>query len=269
MKKRLISVLLACMMILTVLPAIVGAGDAAADTEGLVISIAKDAQLTNTKGSTVRVAVTVESNPGVVSMTLPVVWNDNILKLTGVEQTDGVIKTGWIGYTEYDKITDTYYLAWNNDTLHDGSYGEKNYTGTGTLCVLVFELLVDVAIENEENPPTYPVALVQPGDDDAIMNIMNWKMEDFLHTKEDDSIHGVTVQLNNGQITMIDRIPGDLNGDNKVTDKDAIYLLLHYYFPAKYPVVGNVDYNSDNKVTDKDAIHLLLHYYFPTKYPLG
>lgn len=268
MKKRIIGVLLACVMILTVLPALVGADDAA-ETEKLVISIAKDAQLSNTKGSTVRVAVEITENPGIVSLTLPVVWNNNVLKLTGVEQTDGVIKEGWLGYTEYEKITDTYYLAWNNDTKHDGSFGEFNYTDKGTLCVLVFELLQDVVIEEGKPAPTYPVTLVQPGDDNAIMNIMNWKMEDFLHKKAEDSIYGVTVELNNGLITMIDRIPGDVDGVEGLTSEDAIYLMFHILFKGTmfeedYQINESIDldYDSSGVVDSEDAIYLMFHVLF-------
>ena len=63
-------------------------------------------------------------------------------------------------------------------------------------------------------------------------------------------------------------IPGDINGDEEITDQDAIYLLFSYYFPDKYPVDQPCDFNNDGFVTDQDAIYLLFHYYFPDKYPI-
>ena len=63
-------------------------------------------------------------------------------------------------------------------------------------------------------------------------------------------------------------IPGDTNGDDVITDQDAIYLLFSYYFPDKYPVEQPCDFNKDGFVTDQDAIYLLFHYYFPDKYPI-
>ena len=65
------------------------------------------------------------------------------------------------------------------------------------------------------------------------------------------------------------KITGDCNSDGKVTDKDAIYLLRHVYFPNRYPIDEPADYNKDGKITDKDAIYLLRHVYFPNRYPLS
>ena len=63
-------------------------------------------------------------------------------------------------------------------------------------------------------------------------------------------------------------IIGDLDGDEKITDKDAIYLLMHSYFPDDYPVDQPLDYNNDGLINDKDAIYLLMHCYFPEDYPI-
>ncbi len=62
---------------------------------------------------------------------------------------------------------------------------------------------------------------------------------------------------------------GDLNGDNLVTDADAVYLLMHSYFAQMYPVNQNCDLNRDNLVTDADAVYLLMYTYFPDMYPIN
>ena len=63
-------------------------------------------------------------------------------------------------------------------------------------------------------------------------------------------------------------IPGDMNGDNLVTDADALYLLRHTLFPENYPIAANGDVNNDGYLTDADALYLLRYSLFPTEYPL-
>ena len=81
----------------------------------------------------------------------------------------------------------------------------------------------------------------------------------------------VTVCQGNAVYTAVfvrQYIIGDLDGDEKITDKDAIYLLMHSYFPDDYPVDQPLDYNNDGLINDKDAIYLLMHCYFPEDYPI-
>ena len=63
-------------------------------------------------------------------------------------------------------------------------------------------------------------------------------------------------------------IIGDLDGNNTVTDADAVYLLYHTLLPELYPINQSADYNGDGKVTDADAIYLLYHTLLPDLYPL-
>ena len=67
---------------------------------------------------------------------------------------------------------------------------------------------------------------------------------------------------------MIPYITGDVNGDEEVTDADAIYLLYATFNPEKYPLNQTADYNKDGEVTDADAIYLLYATFNPEKYPL-
>lgn len=64
-------------------------------------------------------------------------------------------------------------------------------------------------------------------------------------------------------------IKGDLDDDELVTDKDAVYLLFSLYFPNDYPQNQSVDFNLDNNYSARDAIYLLYYIYFPKLYPLN
>ena len=70
------------------------------------------------------------------------------------------------------------------------------------------------------------------------------------------------------EIPVIPYITGDVNGDEEVTDADAIYLLYATFNPEKYPLNQTADYNKDGEVTDADAIYLLYATFNPEKYPL-
>ena len=211
MKKRIIGVLLACVMILAVLPALVGANDdASAETDDIVISIENDAQLT--EGSSVFVDVNIEMNTetGIVSATIPVAWNNEALELVKVNEGT-VIPDGWMGAPESwvreEKKDGTtlgiYYLAWNNDTLcnrdADGNPEEKSYNDSGRLCTLEFKLREGV---NVEAGTKYDVEVLTEGENAAISNIMTWDMEDFLNQRTGDDISGQTVKFEDGSIVM-------------------------------------------------------------------
>jgi GH24 family phage-related lysozyme (muramidase)/uncharacterized protein YraI len=65
-----------------------------------------------------------------------------------------------------------------------------------------------------------------------------------------------------------DEIPGDLDNNGAVDDRDAVRLLMYYLFPNDYIIHGDGDTNGDGAVDDRDAVHLLMHYLFPGDYPL-
>ena len=71
-----------------------------------------------------------------------------------------------------------------------------------------------------------------------------------------------------GKITVYSVIPGDVNGDESVDKNDAIYLLMHSFFPEDYPINQGADYNSNGSVDKDDAIYLLMYTFFPEDYPL-
>ena len=70
----------------------------------------------------------------------------------------------------------------------------------------------------------------------------------------------------------LDRIPGDIDGDEAVTQDDAVYLLLHTMFGEAFYPLNNTPADIDNNgtVDQEDAVYLLLHTMFgEVFYPLS
>ena len=63
--------------------------------------------------------------------------------------------------------------------------------------------------------------------------------------------------------------PGDIDGVEGVTDRDAVHLLYHTFLPDLYPVNQDCDFNNDGSVNDKDAVYLLYHTFLPDLYPIN
>ena len=63
-------------------------------------------------------------------------------------------------------------------------------------------------------------------------------------------------------------IPGDMDGDGVLDDKDVAQLLWHTLFPDSYEIAGNADFTGDGQVDDADVAYLLWHTLFPEKYPI-
>ena len=75
----------------------------------------------------------------------------------------------------------------------------------------------------------------------------------------DEDFNNVALAVTGGGVEINEHIPGDVNSDGSVNNKDAV-LLLRYV--AGYSVTVNedaIDTNGDGSVNNKDAV-LLLRY---------
>ena len=65
-----------------------------------------------------------------------------------------------------------------------------------------------------------------------------------------------------------EHVPGDMDGDGVLDDKDVAQLLWHTLFPAAFAISGDADFNHDGVVDDADVAYLLWHTLFPNAFPL-
>ena len=91
------------------------------------------------------------------------------------------------------------------------------------------------------------------------------------YQKDGYTVHTCTVCSHEEKYNIVPALTyilGDVNGDEEITDADAIYLLYATFNPEKYPLNQKADFNNDGEVTDADAIYLLYATFNPEKYPL-
>lgn len=66
----------------------------------------------------------------------------------------------------------------------------------------------------------------------------------------------------------VDYIPGDIDGNTVIDNKDVEYLLWHTLFPNDYPIIIHADYDRNGTVDNRDVEYLLWHTLFPNDYPV-
>jgi len=206
--------------------------------------------------ATVAIDVYIENNPGFVSATIPVTWDDSVLKLVDIQDYHTTVTSGWIGYEEYSEIAGTYYLAWNNDTIHGDNYSKYNFMEDGRLCTMVFELL-----DTAEADAEYTISANL---EDPLANMMNWDMEDYLNQKENDGIYGVTIQFVDGKITIGTSdgyLIGDVNNNGVVDTLDRMNLARYLADWPDYKTIHTeaADIDGDGSVGTFDRMYLSRH----------
>jgi hypothetical protein len=69
-------------------------------------------------------------------------------------------------------------------------------------------------------------------------------------------------------IPKLTYVVGDIDGNTEITSSDAVYLLMHTFYPEDYPVEQESDFNGDGSVNSSDAVYLLMYTFYPEDYPL-
>lgn len=183
------------------------------------------------KGKQVKVTISLENNPGIISARLNVHYDSSVMTLVGIEDK------GNLGATMHsNQFTNPYVLSWANDTIME------NITFNGDVVTLVFDVAED-ALFGE-----YSVSVSYDYDNYDICNFDQEK---------------VRFNVVDGVVSIVDTIIGDVNGDGAVNTLDRIalarYLANWEGYTADTVDMVAADINCDGAVNTLDRIALARH----------
>ena len=221
MTKRLLSFLLVLTFIFTVAP--IGVFATSVNTANITVVDASAMP-----GETVEVYVIIKDNPGVTGATLTVAY-DKALTLT-----DAVAGAAFssLAFSKPGVFASPCNFVWDAEAASDES------TENGIVMKLLFE--VDDTVEAYTK-----------------MNVdVSYSFGDVYNNQGD-----VYLDIDNGYVTAIEYVPGDVNGDNRVTTKDTqlIRQLIAGGYETTWAAAGitvnssAADVNDDGRVNSKDT----------------
>ena len=213
--KKLLSVFLALLMMLTVFPAsmIASAANAATVTVESVNAV---------PGSNVEVNINVKNNPGILAANFTVTYDKG---LTLIDSKSGDAFSA-LSMTKPENYNSPCKFGW--DALEIADKDIKD----GTILTLTFSVDKSVSANSK----------------------LNVKLSYQNGNIIDSDLNDIPVTINNGSVTIIDYIPGDINGDGTIDLKDVT---LVRRLVTGYGVTANklaADVNGDGEITMKDVV---------------
>lgn len=213
--KKLLSVFLALLMMLTVFPAsmIANAANAANVTVESVNAV---------PGSNVEVNINVKNNPGILAANFTVTYDKG---LTLIDSKSGDAFSA-LSMTKPENYNSPCKFGW--DALEIADEDIKD----GTILTLTFSVDKSVSANSK----------------------LNVKLSYQNGNIIDSDLNDIPVTINNGSVTIIDYIPGDINGDGTIDLKDVT---LVRRLVTGYSVTANklaADVNGDGEITMKDVV---------------
>lgn len=175
-------------------------------------------------GGQVEMRICLKNNPGIASMKLKVTYDESILTLQGVRYG---IEMGGMSQ-EPQKLTSPVTLNWYN--------GASNCEGDHVYATLIFS--VDQAAVHGKT---------------SVM--VTYDPEDVYEI----GYNNISFDVQDGEISILDHVPGDISGDGVVNNKD---LSLLFRYLSDWDVAVNeaaLDVNGDGRVNNKD-LSLLFQY---------
>ena len=222
--RRIWSVLIAVAMCVTMLPLNAFALDGNANT-----MVATFDQISALVGETVKVNVTLKNNPGITSFKLAVKWDADFLTLEGIDYNSSL---GGMSIPPASSKSPAY-IQW--------VHGTQNVDLNDVFATLNFKVADDA-------PANAVATITADFDPDDICKIVS---KDGKYDEEN-----VPLTIVNGSVKAMVGIPGDINMDSKVNNKDLVRLAQYL---ASWQVAVNevaLDVNGDGKANNKDLVRL-------------
>lgn len=173
-------------------------------------------------GSTITVDISIEKNPGITSLNVVLDYPTNVLTLTNVEYKDLFSSRA----SGSNKLSSPFTISWFSSKSEDEN-------ANGVLATLTFTV--------NENAETgnHPISLT-------------YDKENVF----DSSFTNIDFAVENGNVSVIDCVPGDVNGDTKVNMKDIV--LLQQYLNSWNVEIDKTaaNVNGDTIINMKDIVLL-------------
>ena len=169
-------------------------------------------------GNTVKIKISLKNNPGLASMKLVLTYA-NELTLTNIKYGSSLGGTAQQPQTKNSPVI----LNWFNGT--ENTYGD-----------LEFAELTFILSDN-----------AKPGD--VIKITAEYNPED-VYNIDDNNIRFFVID---GYVAVIDHIPGDVNGDKEVNNKDVSTLFKYLSGWNVAVIESSLDINGDGEVNNKDV----------------
>ena len=173
-------------------------------------------------GGTMQVKIQLKNNPGVAMMRLRISYDSSVLTLNQVDYNTDIGGTAQQPTFSNGYVT----LLWYN--------GSANVEGDWVFATLSFTVKETAT----------------PGSRSDI--VLTYNAEEVCDIEENN----VVFSVDNGIASVLDHVPGDINGDNALTSKDLLRLARYF---ADWDVEVNdlaMDVNGDGDVNSKDLLRL-------------
>lgn len=182
--------------------------------------------LTAYPGDTIRIPVSIRSNPGISAMKLTITYDTELLEYQEAAFDQAFLDAAGAQTCVNAETAGKIILDWVQ--------GQGEYSGSGDFAVLTLKVK----------------AVTEDGD--AALTI-TYDPEDIFNKDHENQ----TFQIENGTVQIKKLRPGDINGDGSVNINDALLLLRYVCELDQDQVLGNPDVTGDGKVNNKDVVTLL------------